>query len=99
MRRMGRMGRMGRILIRMRRISEISKLVRIYRDGAVYRMSHNRGGGRMKTVSMRDYTYDLADDRIARYPLPQRDRSKLLVYRQGQIEHTVFNRVGEHLPP
>lgn len=33
------MRRMGRILIRMRRISEISKLVRIYRDGAVYRMS------------------------------------------------------------
>lgn len=53
----------------------------------------------MKTVSIRDYTYELADDRIARYPLPQRDRSKLLVYRQGQIEHTVFNRVGEHLPP
>src|SRR5690606_42138453 len=53
----------------------------------------------MKTVSIRDYTYELADDRIARYPLPQRDRSKLLVYRQGQIEHTAFNLVGEHLPP
>lgn len=52
----------------------------------------------MKPVHLHEYTYELPDHRIARYPLPQRDRSKLLVYRQGKIEHAVFNQLDEHLP-
>ncbi len=36
-------------------------------------------------LNIQDYTYDLPHDRIAIYPLPNRDESKLLVYRQGQI--------------
>jgi S-adenosylmethionine:tRNA ribosyltransferase-isomerase len=52
----------------------------------------------MKPVHLHDYTYELPDHRIARYPLPQRDQSKLLVYRQGKIEHAIFSRLDEYLP-
>jgi S-adenosylmethionine:tRNA ribosyltransferase-isomerase len=53
----------------------------------------------MRPVHLHEYTYDLPDDRIARYPLAQRDLSKLLVYRKGKIEHAIFNRLAEYLPP
>lgn len=44
------------------------------------------------------YTYDLPDERIAKYPLAERDASKLLVYRNGTIEESVFRNVGSFLP-
>ncbi|TAJ12749.1 S-adenosylmethionine:tRNA ribosyltransferase-isomerase [Marinilabiliaceae bacterium JC017] len=49
-------------------------------------------------ISIHDYTYNLPDERIAKYPLARRDESKLLVYRQGNIEQSVFNRLGNFLP-
>ena len=36
----------------------------------------------VEDIKISDYNYNLPDERIARYPLPQRDKSKLLVYRQ-----------------
>lgn len=51
-----------------------------------------------KNISILDYTYDLPDDRIAKYPLAQRDGSKLLLYKNGSISDTKFDRVSEHLP-
>ena len=42
--------------------------------------------------------YDLPDDRIAKYPLAERDASKFLVYRGGRIEESLFRRVGDYLP-
>ncbi|PSR11119.1 MAG: S-adenosylmethionine tRNA ribosyltransferase [Bacteroidetes bacterium] len=45
------------------------------------------------------FDYDLPDERIARYPLPQRDASKLLVYREGHISEQVFNQLPHELPP
>ncbi len=44
---------------------------------------------------MRDYWYDLPDQRIAKYPLAQRDQSKLLVWQNGQIRHRHFGEVPE----
>lgn len=44
------------------------------------------------------YTYNLPDERIAKYPLAERDASKLLVYRNGNIEESVFRNVGSFLP-
>lgn len=44
------------------------------------------------------FQYDLPDERIARFPLPQRDGSKLLVYRQGQISHHTFRELPDLLP-
>ena len=32
-------------------------------------------------IDIKDYNYDLPDERIAKYPLSERDMSKLLVYR------------------
>lgn len=51
-----------------------------------------------KHITIDDYNYPLPDDRIAKYPLPQRDQSKLLVWRQGQITQTVFAQLSDYLP-
>lgn len=44
-------------------------------------------------LHIKDYDYELPEDRIAKYPLKQRDASKLLVYRQGHLSHTLFRHV------
>jgi S-adenosylmethionine:tRNA ribosyltransferase-isomerase len=44
------------------------------------------------------YDYPLPESRIARYPLEQRDSSKLLVYNQQQITEDIFQHVGLYLP-
>lgn len=49
-------------------------------------------------INIHDYSYELPDERIAKYPLSQRDTSKLLVYRHGEIEEDVFNNIPAHLP-
>ncbi|MEG1554257.1 MAG: S-adenosylmethionine:tRNA ribosyltransferase-isomerase, partial [Rikenellaceae bacterium] len=38
------------------------------------------------------------DGRIAKYPLAQRDSSKLLIYRDGEIKERVFKNILEELP-
>src|SRR6478672_4422919 len=50
------------------------------------------------TLNIRDYTYDLPQERIALFPLEKRDSSKLLVYQDGKIEHTAFGTLVDHLP-
>ncbi|GIV37919.1 MAG: S-adenosylmethionine:tRNA ribosyltransferase-isomerase [Cyclobacteriaceae bacterium] len=45
-----------------------------------------------------DYTYHLPEERIAQYPLPERDSSKLLVYNKGEIQHAVFKDLADFLP-
>lgn len=54
----------------------------------------------LKTQNIRieDFNYPLPDERIAKFPLPQRDHSKLLVYRQGSIEERRFYELPEALP-
>jgi S-adenosylmethionine:tRNA ribosyltransferase-isomerase len=44
-----------------------------------------------------DYTYDLPEEKIALRPLAQRDRSKLLVYKNGSVHHQIFNELPEQL--
>ena len=51
-----------------------------------------------KEIRIEEYDYPLPDERIAKFPLPKRDESKLLVYRQGAIEESQFKHVGEYLP-
>ena len=43
-----------------------------------------------RQIAIRDYDYPLPDDRIARYPLAERDRSKLLVWRDGAVGERRF---------
>ena len=51
-----------------------------------------------KDIHIANYTYDLPDERIAKYPLAERDSSKLLVYRHGHISHQHFRDLPELLP-
>lgn len=49
-------------------------------------------------MNTNDYTYILPEDKIAIYPLPRRDTSKLLIYKNRQIFHSTFISLPEHLP-
>jgi S-adenosylmethionine:tRNA ribosyltransferase-isomerase len=51
-----------------------------------------------KDISITDFTYDLPDERIARYPLAERDASKLLLYRKGQISESRFRQLADFVP-
>lgn len=51
-----------------------------------------------KNIAIADYDYPLPEDRIAKFPLEQRDRSKLLVYRNHKISETQFYHLPELLP-
>ncbi len=49
-------------------------------------------------IRIEDYRYSLPDDRIAKYPLEKRDSSKLLIYRDGVVEESVFRNLPSFLP-
>ncbi|MCE3283305.1 MAG: S-adenosylmethionine:tRNA ribosyltransferase-isomerase, partial [Chitinophagaceae bacterium] len=51
-----------------------------------------------KDISILDYTYDLPNERIAKYPLAERDQSKLLIYQNGNISQDIYFNLDEHLP-
>lgn len=51
-----------------------------------------------KNIQIADYTYELPEDRIAQYPLAQRDAARLLVYRERQIDATIFKHLPDQLP-
>lgn len=53
----------------------------------------------MSPIYISDYNYPLPDERIAKYPLPERDHSKLLVYRNGQVSEDRFFNVGNYIAP
>lgn len=50
-------------------------------------------------IYITDYNYPLPDERIAKYPLPERDHSKLLVYRDGRVSEDRFYNIGEYIAP
>ena len=50
-------------------------------------------------IYIADYNYPLPDERIAKYPLAERDHSKLLVYRAGQVSEDRFYNVGDYIAP
>lgn len=51
----------------------------------------------MKPIYIADYNYPLPDERIAKYPLKERDHSKLLVYRNGEVSEDRFYNVGDYI--
>ena len=51
-----------------------------------------------KHIHIKDYNYPLPEERIAKFPLAQRDKSKLLVYRNGDISQDTFCHLPEYLP-
>lgn len=51
----------------------------------------------MEEILIEEYNYPLPDERIAKYPLANRDQSKLLVYRDGQVSEDRFDHIGDYL--
>lgn len=51
-----------------------------------------------EAIDLESYTYDLPDDRIAKYPMEVRDQSKLMVYKGGEINHLRFTDITSQLP-
>ncbi len=48
--------------------------------------------------SLKDYNYHLPENKIAKYPLPNRDQSKLLIYNKGAIAESIFSEIHRFLP-
>ena len=51
-----------------------------------------------KKIQISDYNYPLPEERIAKFPMAERDHSKLLVYNQGEVGEDVFYNLPKHLP-
>lgn len=49
-------------------------------------------------IQICDYSYELPEDRIAKFPVPQRDHSKLLLYRKGEVGEDMFYNLPKYLP-
>ncbi len=52
----------------------------------------------VKNIAIEEYNYDLPEHRIAKYPLAERDASKLLVLQNGEIKESHFGKIGDFLP-
>src|SRR5258706_5541878 len=51
-----------------------------------------------KEISIKDFTYSLPEEKIARYPLEERDDSKLLLYKSGAIKEDVYKNIAAYIP-
>ena len=51
-----------------------------------------------KNIHIADFDYNLPDERIAKFPLKERDHSKLLIYNHGQVSEDIFYNITKHLP-
>ncbi len=50
-------------------------------------------------ININDFTYSLTDERIAKFPLDQRDESKLLIHQDGKNFEDKFKNLAAHIPP
>lgn len=51
-----------------------------------------------RNISIADYTYHLPPEKIALYPLAERDASRLLIYREGTMGEDIYRNIARHLP-
>ncbi|MBN9299052.1 MAG: S-adenosylmethionine:tRNA ribosyltransferase-isomerase [Filimonas sp.] len=51
-----------------------------------------------KDLSILDFTYDLPAEKIAQYPLAQRDGSKLLLYKNENISESTYAHLDAYIP-
>ena len=51
-----------------------------------------------KDLQIKDFSYNLPDERIAKYPLANRDQSKLLIYKGEQISESVYQQIAKEIP-
>jgi S-adenosylmethionine:tRNA ribosyltransferase-isomerase len=52
----------------------------------------------MQDIDLKEYNYDLPVEKIAQYPLNERDVSKLLIYRHGKISQDIFRNIDCDIP-
>lgn len=50
-----------------------------------------------KHIKIQDFSYDLPDERIAKFPLKERDRSKLLLYMNGEVKEDIFTSLPKYI--
>lgn len=51
-----------------------------------------------KNLQINDFDYLLLDEKIAKHPLHERDKSKLLIYNKESIKEDIFLNIADHLP-
>src|SRR5258705_2872320 len=51
-----------------------------------------------RTLSIKNFTYLLPEERIVKYPLAERDASKLLIYKEGTIAEDIYRNIDVHIP-
>ena len=51
-----------------------------------------------RNIRIQDYSYILPEERIAKYPLANRDDSKLLIFKNGEIQNDVYRNIASYLP-
>jgi len=51
-----------------------------------------------KEIRIKDFTYELPENRIAKYPLKERDKSKLLIYNDGVINENIYENIDKYIP-
>jgi S-adenosylmethionine:tRNA ribosyltransferase-isomerase len=49
-------------------------------------------------LAIKDFTYILPQEKIAKYPLAERDASKLLIYRDGKISESIYRDIAGYIP-
>jgi S-adenosylmethionine:tRNA ribosyltransferase-isomerase len=52
----------------------------------------------VQQIDIKEYDYPLTDEHIAKFPLAERDKSKLLLYENGNISESLFENITEFLP-
>lgn len=52
-----------------------------------------------RNLKIEDFTYPLPEEKIAIFPLAERDHSRLLIYREGKLSTDIYRNIAEHLPP
>lgn len=50
-------------------------------------------------ISIFDFTYELPQEKIAQYPLQNRDESKLLIWQKGEIKEDQFKSIADYISP
>lgn len=51
-----------------------------------------------REIKIEDFNYELPDERIAKFPLSQRDHSKLLLFKDGKLGEDAFYNLPNYLP-
>lgn len=51
-----------------------------------------------RSISIKNYSYSLPEEKIAKHPLPERDASSLLIYNKGKIQTDVYRNIANYLP-